>query len=1193
VTTPLFRLLLLTLLGALSAESVRGASAAKVDYARDVRPILSGYCFKCHGPDESTRKAGLRLDIRENALKEAKSGEKAIVPGKVKDSALVARIFSTDETDLMPPPENKHPLTDAQKEILKQWVAQGAEYQPHWAFIAPKQAPLPKVKDRKWPANELDYFVLARLEQEKLKPSKEADRYTLIRRVYLDLIGLPPTPEQAAAFVNDKSPNAYEKVVDGLLASPHYGERWARRWLDLARYADTNGYEKDRPRSIWPYRDWVINALNADKPFDQFTIEQLAGDLLPKATMDQIVATGFHRNTMLNEEGGIDPLEFRFYAMVDRVATTGTTWLGLTIGCAQCHTHKYDPITHTEYYQIMAFLNNADEPEIDLPDASVESKRMENQEQIRKLLAALPEKFPLSNVEWQTPKDIAAKAASGSKVETLSDGTLFFGAESPDKDTYTIEPEADATGIDRIRLEVLPDDRLPNKGPGRSPGGNFVLTDINAQLVMNGEASPLKFSCAEADFSQEGFPAANAIDDKPGTGWAIATKSGSANVKRTATFYLSQPIVLAKFSRIILKLDQQYGGKHTIGKLRVSLGKAVNDPRPEMVRRQELIEQKFKAWLTAERERTVAWNILKPTQLKANLALLTIQPDDSVFASGDQTKSDTYEITLRVPAGTTALRLEALPDDRLPAHGPGATFYEGPKGDFFLSEFTAEANGKAIKFATASDSYSKLGIGGGTAVAKNAIDGDAQSGWSVNGRQGERSVAVFNLAEPLTRASEVKVKMLFEKHYSTPLGRFRLAATTDKSIAVARDLDEDIERLLTKPEASSTANDLDVLKSAFLLSTPELAAQQAEIQKLRRNIPALPTTLVMRERPPENTRATQRHHRGEFLQVKEEVKPGVLQFLNPLPAGAPANRLNFARWLVSPKNPLTARVTVNRQWAAFFGTGIVRTTGDFGFQGELPSNPQLLDWLAVEFMKQGWSMKKLHRLIVTSATYRQDSTVTPKLLAADPDNRLLARGPRVRLEAELIRDSVLAASGLLSEKLGGPSVYPPQPASITSEGAYGKLDWKTSEGADRYRRGLYTFTKRTAPYAMFNTFDAPSGEACVARRDVSNTPLQALTLLNDTVFLEAAQALGRESAAQTSTVEEKLQKLFQRCLTRAATKEEIARLKSFYESQRARLESKELNAIELSGRQDGTVEQAAWTVVARALLNLDEMVTKS
>lgn len=1184
------------LLGWLAAGSASAASAAKVDFARDVRPILSGHCFKCHGPDEATRKGGLRLDIREEALKPAKSGESAIVPKKVKDSELVARVFTSDEDDLMPPPEAKIPLTDAQKEILKQWIAEGAEYQPHWAFTAPKQATPPRVKKRKWPVNPIDNFVLARLEQEKLKPSKEADRYTLIRRVYLDLIGLPPNPEQVEAFLKDKSSKAYEKVVDELLASPHYGERWARRWLDLARYADTNGYEKDRPRSIWPYRDWVIKALNDDKPFDQFTIEQLAGDLLPNPTTDQLVATGFHRNTMLNEEGGIDPMEFRFYAMVDRVATTGTTWLGLTTGCAQCHTHKYDPITHTEYFQMMAFMNNADEPELDLPDEDILKQRQAHKAKVATMIAGLAGKFPVSDVAWLTARPATVSTAGGEAAQIQSDGTIYFGPKQPETDTYTIELTTDLPTVDRLQLEVLPDDALPKRGPGRSDGGNFVLNEITvvaAPKSARDQATPVKLVKAEADFSQNGFPVAKAIDGDGKTGWAIANPKGEAHVQRTATFYFEKPIGFPGGTVLLVRLEQNFGKQHTIGKARFGVGQPIQDNRPVEVRRQEAIDTAFAAWLKAEQARNVTWQILKPTQLKANLAYLAVQPDDSVFASGDQSKSDTYELTVKAPAGTTALRLEALPDDRLPAHGPGATFYEGTKGDFFLSEFTAEANGKPIKFATASQSYGKLGIGGGTAVAMNCIDGDAQSGWQVSGRQGERSTAVFNLTEPLAKAGEVKIKLLFEKHYASPLGRFRLAATTDKATAVARDLDEATESLLSKPEAQLTKSERAALQAAFLMNTPELAKEQAEIAKLKRNEPSFPTTLVMHERPSENPRVTHRHHRGEFLQVKEEVKPGVFDFLNPLPADAPKNRLGFAKWLVSPENPLTARVTVNRQWAAFFGTGLVRTTGDFGFQGELPSNPKLLDWLAVEFMKQGWSMKKLHRLIVTSATYRQDSTVTPPLLAADPENRLLARGPRVRLEAELIRDTALKVSGLLTDKLGGPSVYPPQPAGVTSEGTYGKLAWKTSEGEDRYRRGLYTFTKRTAPFAMFNTFDAPSGEACVAKRDVSNTPLQALTLLNDVVFLEAAQELGRQWAKQNGTVDAKLQKLFQQCLTRPATNDELASLKKFYETQSARLKSKELDAVELSGNKDGTVEQAAWSIVARALLNLDEMVTKS
>jgi hypothetical protein len=801
--------------------------------------------------------------------------------------------------------------------------------------------------------------------------------------------------------------------VDKLLASPHYGERWARKWLDLARYADTNGYEKDRPRTIWPWRDWVINALNADMPFDQFTLKQIAGDLLPDATRDDLIATGFHRNTMLNEEGGIDPLEFRFYAMVDRVATTGTTWLGLTTGCAQCHTHKFDPISQREYYSLMAFLNNADEPEIDLPTPDVLAQRAAQQEKIANLTAALADKFP--------------------------------------------------------------------KGTNSTPP-------------------------------------------------------------------LSSP---------------------------------------------EHLEQKFTAWLDAERAHTVKWQVLKPESLNANLALLTLQPDDSVFCTGDQSKSDTYALKFRVPAGATAFRLEAIPDDRLPEHGPGAVYYEGPRGDFFLSEFTANAGGAPLKFASASDSYGKAGIGRGTAQASNCIDGDQQSGWSVNGGQGERHVAVFNLAQPLAAAGDVEIKMLFEKHYAAPLGRFRISVTTDATKVVARAFDEAVERALLVPDVQLTDAQRAQLRRTFLLNAPELAAARAEIDKLKKAMPELPTTLVLKERPKENPRATFIHNRGEFLQPTDRVEAGIIAALHPFPADAPRDRLGFAKWLVSPANPLAARVTVNRAWQAFFGAGLVRTVGDFGLTGDAPSHPELLDWLAVEFVKQGWSQKRLHKLIVTSATYQQSSRVTPQLLAKDPNNLLLARAPRVRLEAELVRDSVLRASGLLSPKIGGPSVFPPQPASVTSEGVYAAKEWTESKGEDRYRRGLYTFTKRSAPFAMFNTFDAPSGEACVARREVSNTPLQALTLLNDVVFTEAAQAMGKLLAARGGTVGERMVFAFRRVLTRPPTKEEVATLVKFFESQRQRFAAKEFDAAKLAGPGAGDAnERAAWTVVARALFNLDEAITK-
>ncbi len=786
-----------------------GAVGAEDTFNTKVRPILAKHCFKCHGPDEKARKSRLRLDQSKAARRGGKSGQPAIVPGHPEQSELIRRIFA-DEDEVMPPPNTKNPLGEEDKQILKRWIADGADYGQHWAFVPPRQRSLPKVKQTNWPRNPIDRFILARLEAKGLKPSPQADRYTLARRLYLDLIGLPPTPEEAEAFVKDESADAYEKLVDRLLASPHYGERWARRWLDLARYADTNGYEKDRPRSIWPYRDWVINALNADMPFDRFTIEQLAGDMLPDATLAQKIATGFHRNTMLNEEGGIDPLEYRFYAVVDRVATTGTTWLGLTVRCAQCHTHKFDPIPHREYYQFLAFLNNADEPSLAVRWPDITRQRQEIEKKIAALVADLPNRFP--------PDDKAAK------------------------ETRTLEERRRAHG-----------------------------------------------------------------------------------------------------------------------------------------------QRKYRAWQERETSRTVRWTVLRPTSAKANLPHLTILDDNSVFASGDQSKSDTYDVAFPTDLhGITALRLEVLPDERLPSGGPGRVYYEGPFGDFFLSEFRVFIGDKKAAVAKAAHSFAS-----GKATADKAIDGDPQTGWSINGGQGRPHSAVFTLAAPLAEATNLRVQMLFERYHAAGLGRFRISATTDTRAAIpAGDMPADIEDALLIPEQKRTVDQQQRLFQQFLKTAPELAKERAEIDRLRKEMPAYPTTLVLAERPPENPRPTFVHNRGEFLQPKEGVEPDVFSILPPLPKDAPRNRLGLARWLVSPDNPLTGRVTMNRQWAAFFGRGIVRTLEDFGYQGEPPSHPELLDWLAVELVHQGWSMKKMHKLIVLSATYQQASRVTPELLAKDPDNTL-------------------------------------------------------------------------------------------------------------------------------------------------------------------------------------------------------------
>ncbi|MGP0067166.1 MAG: PSD1 and planctomycete cytochrome C domain-containing protein [Isosphaeraceae bacterium] len=990
------------------------AAENEVGFNRDVRPILARHCFKCHGPDDRARKAKLRLDQPEDALKAAESGLHAIVPGRPDESELVSRILAEDDSERMPPPEAKLPLTKPDKEILRRWVSQGAKYESHWAFQRPTRPALPTVKDREWLRNPIDAYILSRLEREGLRPAPEADRTAMIRRVSLDLIGLPPTAEEVEAFVLDRSPAAYERLVDRLLASPHYGERWARRWLDLARYADTNGYEKDRPRPIWPYRDWVIRALNADLPFRQFTIDQIAGDMIPGATLEQRIATGFHRNTMLNEEGGIDPLEYRFYAMTDRVATTATAWLGLTMGCAQCHTHKFDPISQREYYRFMALLDNAEEPETDVPSPDIAHRRHEIEAKIADRIATLADQFP------------AGKETFGGKA----------GAESQ--------------------------------------------------------------------------------------------------------------------------------------------------------RRQANREARFRDWLARESASAVSWTPLTPVKASANLPHLSIETDGSVFASGDQSKRDIYTLEFRGGlAGIRAIRIEALPDDRLPNHGPGRVYYEGPAGDFFLSEFRAMADGKPIRLTAASAS----GANAGSVSA--AIDGDPQTGWSINGGQGQAHHAVFHLDAPVKDADKLVVELLFERYHAAGLGRFRISVTTDSRPVVARETPPEIVRLLLTAPEKRTAGQLEQLRRYHLLVAPELAKEHAAIEQLRKALPRYQTTLVMSERRADNPRPTFVHNRGEFLQPTQRVEPGVPAFLPPLAAGTGGMRFELARWLVSSDNPLTARVTMNRHWAAFFGKGLVRTVEDFGYQGEPPTHPELLDWLAVRLVQSGWSIKAMHRLIVTSATYRQASRVTPELVAKDPENRLLARGPRVRMEAEMIRDSSLRISGLLSEKIGGPSVFPPQPPGVSTEGAYGGLVWKVSPGGDRYRRGLYTFSKRTAPYAMFTTFDGPTGEVCVARREVSNSSLQALTLLNDPVFEEAAQSLGRMMAARGGSVEERAAFLFRRCLTRQPEPIELASLVRFYRGQKERLQRKELDAARIAGPGDGEpVERAAWSILARALLNTDEAVTK-
>ncbi len=1245
------------------AAPLAAAEPAAPDFNREVRPILSAHCFKCHGPDDKVREAGLRLDRREAATAKLESEAIAIVPGQPEKSELVRRVFSTDEAELMPPPAANKALSAQQKDTLRRWIAAGADFASHWAFVRPNQAPLPKIKQADWPKNPIDHFVLARLEAAGLAPSPPADKYTLVRRLYLDLIGLPPTPEEADEFFKACSPSpslplshsaggegesgregervrkAYGAVVDKLLDSPHYGERWARRWLDLARYADTNGYEKDRVRTMWPYRDWVIQSINRDLSFDQFTIEQIAGDMLPGATLDQRIATGFHRNTMINEEGGIDPLEFRYYASVDRINTTATVWLGLTLGCAQCHTHKFDPIPHHDYYRLMAFLNNADEPTIDVPQADIAAKRAEIERKIAKFGTDLPSRFPLESEERSLSVSLTKfESSGGATAEKLDDGSIRFSGTSPDSDSYTFSFETDAAGISALKLDALADPQLPSKGPGRTPHGNFVVTEVSVSAAPKDspdQAKPVKLARAEADFAQDGLPPEHVLDGKQKTGWAIHGP-GEWNVNRTLTLHFDQPLAIKGPAIWTVKVDQQYGGQHTLGRLRLSLSQQVTKPddRPEDIRRREHLDRKFAAWIDSKSKQAAKWTLLQPVTAKSDVPTLTIEGGDTVFVSGDMTKRDIYDVTYDVAGlkGVTAVRLECLPDHRLPKDGPGRIYYEGPFGDFFLSKLTATPTRRASEGETtptrrasegqetptrsvSEESPLKLKSAGQSFANSNntaamAIDDDPQTGWSINGGQSRPQWATFVFDGPLSSADQLRLELLFERYYAAGLGKFRVYATTDPHVVATSDLPTDVENLLALPAEGRSVEQRERLLKQFLATAAELAAARGEIEKLKKSLPEHPTTLVMQARPAADPRATHLHHRGEFLQPKDAVQAEVLSLFPPLPPGARHDRLAFARWLVDPANPLVGRVTMNRQWAAFFGRGIVRTIEDFGYQGELPTHPDLLDWLAVELVNQGWSMKRMHKLIVMSATYQQSSAVKPEHLEKDPQNLLLARFPRQRLDAEMVRDAALVASGLFSPKLGGPSVFPPQPASVTAEGAYGALGWKVSEGPDRYRRGLYTFTKRTAPYAMFQTFDGPSGEICIARREVSNTPLQALTVLNDAVFLETAQSLGTkaltankaltsgqgdgpEDATPSQLIDDRITYLFRRCLTRPPSSDERAALTSYYRAQLARLKSKELDPEKVAGPGDGDViERAAWTLVARAILNLDATITK-
>lgn len=1055
------------LLGMLGLTWGKGAKAADqtvtaqptIDFNRQIRPILSANCFACHGPDDKQRKAKLRLDTKEGAFADLRGGGKAIVPGKPEQSELIDRITCDEPERVMPPARSGKRLTPEQIALLRLWVEQGAPWAEHWAFIPPKIPETPKIRDVSWPRNLIDYFILARLEAEGLKPSPEADKTTLIRRVTLDLTGLPPTLEEVDAFLHDTTPDAYEKVVDRLLQSPRYGEHMARYWLDAVRYADTHGMHFDNYREIWPYRDWVIRAFNDNKPFNRFLVEQLAGDLLPNPTVEQLVGTGYLRCIMTTNEGGTIEEEAYVRNVVDCTDTNGIVLMGLTVGCARCHDHKFDPISMKDYYQLFAFFNSIDGSPLDgnrprhppiltLPNP----KQTVALEQARSKVAA-------------ARQDIAnalAKVKADKSFETLP--ALAPTPEGDDKDPKQGEPQrADFVWID----DELPEGAVPSP---RS-GWNFVTQPEHP--VYSGSKS---FRQSDPGLSQHRF-------------------------------------IAARPKLIVGAGDSLYAY--------VYLDPA-NPPKAIMLR----------------------WN------------------------SGHEVlgwRHDAYwgEKVIDFGAAETAKAVRMGPLPRA--------------GEWVRLE--VDTNKVSIRPTMALNGWGFVQFGG-------TVYWD-RAGLRTMVPQATDAFDTFSAWEKAHQASEgIGLARPLRDWINFPLSR-----RTSEQHQQLRDYF--VENAWTK-----TRPTFGPLHKRF-------RAAQADLERIEKQMPA---TLIYKEM--KQPRPAYILKRGEYDQKGERVARDTPAFLPPFPATAPRDRLGFAQWLLAPDHPLTARVAVNRFWQQCFGTGLVKTAEDFGTRGEPPSHPELLDWLAIHFMGRdrekdpGWDVKRLMRLIVTSSTYRQSSKASRELLAKDASNRLLARGPRFRLDAEVLRDQALYAGGLLVEKLGGPSVKPPQPPGLWEAVAFPSSDtarFIADTGRDKvHRRSLYTFWKRTSSPPQMAICDAPSREACVVRRERTNTPLQALLLMNETQFMEAARALAERTMKQGGTAtRQRIHFLFRLCTARQPDEKELAELAAAYQEFLATYQRDQTGAKKLislgESKPDAKLdpgELAAWTMLANLVLNLDEVLNK-
>ncbi|MBD3673085.1 MAG: DUF1553 domain-containing protein [Planctomycetaceae bacterium] len=1003
------RMLLLSLL----FIAPTGLLAGEIEFNRDIRPILSDKCFACHGPDANHREADLRLDERENAI-QSRDGHRVITPGKPTMSELVARITADDEFTVMPPPESGKPLSKEEIEILKQWIAEGAEYQQHWSLIPPTRPEVPTVKNRDWVVTPIDAFILKRLEEEGVTPSEVADRRTLIRRLSFDLIGLPPTPEEVEAFVNDTSPAAYEQAVDRLLSSPHFGERLAIYWLDLVRYADTLGYHGDQVRSVSPYRDYVIRSFNENKPFDEFTIENLAGDLLPEATLWQKVASTYNRLNRASGEGGVQPKEYLAKYSADRVRTTGAVWLGSTFGCAECHDHKFDPFTTKDFYSFAAFFADVKEQGIvsgarhiaQLPVPTPEQKEELDEliQQLAKVNAEYDRRTPereqafaawqkeLANAsdQWIAVTPTEAVSTGGATLTVQESGSVLASGKNPANDVYEIQIPLNVKELGGLRLEILPHDSLPAKGPGRAGNGNLVLQKVEATI----NDQPVTWKTGVATHSQNSHSGQYVVDGNP-NGWAILPQTGKDN---SLLLQAKETVKVPESSNLKIRLHQNFGNSHTLGHFR-----------------------------------------------------------------------------------------------------------------FYVTESAEQAS-------------------------------------------------------PASLANDELVV------------------------------------LIKKPERTDA--EINKLWDEFRQRTPMLAEvrkQRDALQKRKQAVEkSVVTTLATEATDPREMRVLPR---GNWMDDSGQVvTPQVPEFL-PQPAideDRRLNRLDLARWLVDERNPLVARTFVNRLWMLYFGHGLSRSVDDLGSQGAWPTHPELLDWLAVDFRENNWDIKRIIKMMVMSNTYRQTSKPSPELRARDPYNKFYARQTRWRLDAEMIRDNALSISGLLVDELGGESVMPYQPAGYWAQLNFPKRTYQHDRGAAQYRRGVYTHWQRTFLHPSLLAFDAPAREECTARRERSNTPLQALVLLNDPTYVEAARKFAERILREGgSTLESKLDYAWQRALSRQPTKEERRLLEELIRENLKRYANDTAAADQLLQTGLAPVaegidptELAAWTAAARTILNLHETITR-